>query len=293
MNAVAAVARSAQGLVDSTRKRLKGIDLGDGLEWAARIGYGARGFVFLSVGVLVLLAATDQIGSATGSSGAAGWLSGQPLGRLWLVLLGLGLWAFVAWRFIQSVFDADHEGRDWRGLMSRAGQALSGIFYGLIGATVFEYLDEYAPRPEAEDAAENQQKAAQLLDLPFGQWLLLLVGLAILALAIGNIVRAMRDDFTSSLACSEDVCRRVAPLARIGYAARGFAYLPLAAFVVLAGLRESSEPVTSFGGALNALEAQPGGSIMLGLTAVGLTAFGAFAFVEARWRRIRPPKELT
>ena len=27
------------------------------LEWAARVGYGARGFVYLSVGVLILLAA--------------------------------------------------------------------------------------------------------------------------------------------------------------------------------------------------------------------------------------------
>ena len=39
--------------------------------------------------------------------------------------------------------------------------------------------------------------------------------------------------------------------------------------------------------ALDALEAQPGGSWILGLTAAGLMAFGAFAFVEARWRRIR------
>ncbi len=244
------------------------------------------------MGVFALLAATDRIGSAVGSSGTAGWLAGQPLGRLWLLLLGLGLWAFVVWRLIQSLFDADHQGRDWRGYLSRAGQALSGVFYGLLGATVFEYLDEYGPRSEAEDVAENQEKAAQLLALPFGQWLVLLVGLAVLALGVGNIVRALRDDFTGSLACSEAICRRVAPLARVGYAARGFAYLPLAAFVVLAGLRESPEPVTSFGGALNALEAQPGGAFALGLTAAGLIAFGAFAFVEARWRRIRPPKEL-
>ena len=44
--------------------------------------------------------------------------------------------------------------------------------------------------------------------------------------------------------------------------------------------------------ALETLESQPGGSWILGLTAVGLMAFGAFAFVEARWRRIRPPRDL-
>lgn len=293
MNAVAAAARSAQNSLDHLIRRIRDQDFGDALEWAARIGYGARGFVFMSAGVLTFLAATDRIASAVGSTGAAGWLAAQPLGRLWLLLLGLGLWAFVVWRIIQFVFDADHQGRDLKGLASRAGQAISAIFYGLLAATVFEYLDEFGPRPASEDVAENQEKAAWLLSLPFGQWLLLLAGLAIAALAVGNIIRAWKDDFTDTLACSPKVCRRVAPLARLGYGARGFAYLPLAVFVILAGLRSSAEPVTSFGGALNALEAQPGGDILLGLTAAGLIAFGAFAFVEARWRRIRPPKELT
>ncbi|WP_339914769.1 DUF1206 domain-containing protein [uncultured Brevundimonas sp.] len=45
--------------------------------------------------------------------------------------------------------------------------------------------------------------------------------------------------------------------------------------------------MTSLGEALDAVEKQPGGSWMLGATAVGLMAFGAFAFVEARWRKIR------
>ena len=95
------------------------------------------------------------------------------------------------------------------------------------------------------------------------------------------------------------VARRTPPLhvlveqaARIGYGARGFAYLPLGIFVVLAGLHTRSGEVTNTAAALETLESQPGGSWILGLTAVGLMAFGAFAFVEARWRRIRPPRDL-
>ena len=53
------------------------------VEWAARVGYGARGFVYLSAGALTLLAATDRIGEAVGTSGAAGWLgdAGGPGGQ--------------------------------------------------------------------------------------------------------------------------------------------------------------------------------------------------------------------
>lgn len=284
---------TATQLLQRARRRVSGWPVADSVEWAARIGYGARGFVYLSVGVLTLLAAMDQIGSAVGSSGAAGWLADQPFGRVWLVLLGVGLWLFVLWRVLQAVFDADHEGDDLKGWAIRAGQALSGLFYALLASTVFEYLDEFGPRPAAEDVAENQDKAAALMDLPFGQWLIVLAGLVILAVGVGNVIRAWKDRFTEELKCSEEVCRVVRPLARLGYAARGFAYLPLAVFVILAGLNADVSEVTSFGEALDALEAQPGGAVILTTTALGLIAFGAFAFVEARWRRIRAPKEIT
>lgn len=267
------------------------------VEWAARVGYGARGFVYLSAGLLTLLAAMDMIGDAVGTGGAAGWLAEQPFGRLWLVLLGLGLWAFVGWRVLQAVFDADHEGTDLKGWATRAGQALSGLFYGVLAAGVFEYLDEVGEATSqaadrAESVAENQEKAAMLLGLPFGGALLATAGLAVLAVGIGNIVRAFRDDFDAALTCPRNIRRPASILARTGYAARGFAYLPLGAFVVLAGLHASAGEVTDTAAALEALEAQPGGSWILGLTAAGLMAFGAFAFVEARWRRIRPPRDL-
>lgn len=262
------------------------------LEWAARVGYGARGFVYLSVGVIALLSAVDRVGDAVGSRGAAAWLAEQPYGRVWLILLGLGLWAFVVWRILQSVFDADREGTGRKALLSRAGQALSGLFYGVLAVSVFEFLDEVEANPAAEDIAENQEKAATLLTLPFGALALSGVGLVILAFGVGNIVRGARSDFGASLACSARLCRRVVPIARAGYIARGVALLPLAVFVILAGLQSRAAQVTSFGAGLDALERQPGGSWVLAATAVGLMAFGAFAFVEARWRRIRPPRDL-
>ncbi|WP_299175792.1 DUF1206 domain-containing protein [uncultured Brevundimonas sp.] len=268
------------------------------IEGAARVGYGARGFVYLSAGALTLLAALDRIGDAVGTGGTAGWLAEQPFGRVWLVLLGLGLWAFVGWRLLQAVFDADHAGTDAKGWATRAGQAASGLFYGLLAAGVFEYLDEVGDATgraadQAESIAENQQKAAMILDLPFGGLLLIGVGLVVLGVGIGNIVRAFCDDFDDALACPEAVRRPASVVARIGYGARGFAYLPLGVFVVLAGLHTRSGQVTSTAAALETLEAQPGGSWILGLTAAGLMAFGAFAFIEARWRRIRPPRDLS
>lgn len=262
------------------------------LEMAARTGYGARGFVYVSIGLITLMAALDLVGDAVGSRGAIQMVAEQPFGRVWLVLLGVGLWAFVLWRVLQSAFDADHEGTAPKALMLRAGQAVSGLFYGLLASGVFELLDEFPARTATEDVAENQQKAATLLALPFGDWLLLGVGLIIVGVGVANVIKGLRADFGEDLSCSAELCHRLTPFARAGYVARGLAYLPLGGFVVLAGLQSSVAEVTSFGQALDSLEARPGGNWVLAATALGLVAFGTFAFVEARFRRIRPPRDL-
>ena len=84
----------------------------------------------------------------------------------------------------------------------------------------------------------------------------------------------------------------MSPLARAGHIARGLAYLPLASLVVLAGLDARASEVTSFGSALDAVERQPAGPWVLVVAALGFVAFGAFSFIEARFRRIRPPRDL-
>ncbi|MGZ9100122.1 MAG: DUF1206 domain-containing protein [Brevundimonas sp.] len=267
--------------------------LHDLLELAARVGYGARGFVYLSVGVLVLLSAVDLVGDAVGAKGALDWLVLRPLGRLWVLLVGLGLAAFVMWRVLQSVFDADHEGMSGHGLRTRMSQGFSGLSYAGLAFAAFSLLFR-APEgdPAREGVVRSQEQAATILALPFGNWLLVGIGLAIFGIGAGNIVKAWREDFTEYLACSARTGRRLAPLARAGHVARGLAYLPLAVLVVLAGLRSSARDVTSFGSALEAVERQPAGPWILVAAALGFVAFGAFSFIEARFRRIRPPRDL-
>lgn len=267
--------------------------LKDLLELAARVGYGARGFVYLSVGLLTLLASVDLIGDAVGPKGAVAWMALRPFGRLWLLLVGLGLSAFVMWRVLQAVFDADHEGTSRHGLMTRMSQGFSGMSYGFMAFSAFALLLHTPKDPAAADVARSRDQAETVLALPWGNWLLAGAGLVLLGIGVGNVSRAWREDFTEYLACSEKTCRRVAPLARTGVVARGLAYVPLAVLIVLAGLRSKASDVTTFGSALDVVERQPGGPWILALASLGFIAFGAFSFIEARFRRIKPPRDLS
>ncbi|MDI6624968.1 MAG: DUF1206 domain-containing protein [Brevundimonas sp.] len=266
--------------------------LQDLLELAARVGYGARGFVYLSVGLLVLFATLGLVGDTVGIRGALEWLSKRPLGRLWMLMIGLGLTAFVMWRVLQSVFDADHEGTSRDGLMTRAGQLTSGLAYtGLAFAAFVLFAGPRAEDP-SEGVVESRERAAMLLDLPFGRWLLIAAGLTLFGIGVANVVKAWREDFSEYLDCSVRMCRRVTPMARIGHVARGLAYLPLAGLVTLAGWNARAAEVTSFGAALERVEQWTAGAWIIGFIALGFVAFGLFAFIEARFRRIRPPRDI-
>ena len=291
MSRLSATLRSGLRRLTPARRRRRETVL-NGLELMARVGYGARGFVYLSGGALTLLAIPGLVDGAAGTRGAIGWLALQPLGRAWVLLLGLGLLAIVAWRVLQAVWDADNEGSDRQGISTRVSQGFSAVGYALLAFSALSLLFHTPPDPGAADIAAGRGEAQRVLSLPYGNLLLAGIGLCIAGVGIANIIKAWRDDFAANLACSVELCRRVVPLARAGYMARGVAWLPLAALIFLAGVRSRASDVTSFDAALDTLGRQPGGALLLAAAALGFIGFGVFSFIEARFRRIRPPREI-
>jgi H+/Cl- antiporter ClcA len=81
----------------------------------------------------------------------------------------------------------------------------------------------------------------------------------------------------------------IVSLGRMGFAARGVVFLLIGGFLGLAALHASSSEVHGLGGALQALQRQPYGWVLLALTALGLFAFGLFGLVQARYRHIDAP----
>ena len=259
------------------------------LEWAARAGYAARGFVYLSIGGLAASSAIELARSPTGAKGAVAALADWPLGQVWAALIAIGLIGFALWRGLQAVFDADRQGNELKGLASRAGQAISGLVYGALAWSILELLDELEDYGEADETETAQQGAAQLMSLPFGSWLLLIVGGFVLAVGIAGVVQAFRTDFGKRLGCKAGQKRWASWVGRIGYGMRGLAFLPMGFILVRAGWEARASDVRNLGGALQALEGQPFGSAVLFVTGLGLAAFGLYAVLEAMWRRIDPP----
>ncbi len=274
-------------VLDRLGADLRRAPLATAAELACRAGYVARGLVYLSIGVIAILAAADLTPRAQGSLGALEAWAQWPVGVALLWLMGLGLYGFAGWRALQSLFDADHEGRSPKALAARAGQAVSGLVYGGLAISVFGFLDALEDLGELDDRAATQEQVRQMLAMPGGEWLVTTVGLFVLGVGVGNIVQALFHDLCRRLDCQAPARRWAARLGRIGYLGRGFAFLPAGASLVLAGWHARSAEAESLGGALQALEHQPGGTAIMATIGIGLIAFGLFALVEARFRAMR------
>ena len=132
------------------------------LEMGARAGYAARGFVYLSIGLLALSAALQITASPSGTRGAIAALSQWPFARVWLTAVALGLASFAGWRALQSLIDADRQGKSWAALASRAGQAISGLVYGSLAWSTFRLLDRIREIHTPEEEASARAGASRI-----------------------------------------------------------------------------------------------------------------------------------
>ncbi len=259
------------------------------LELMAPAGFVGRGVVYVSVGVLALLAALELAPKALGIVDAMAAWGRWPIGVALIWLTALGLCGFCAFRFLQALLDADGHGRSLKGWGVRAGQAVSGVAYGLMAWSLLGLLDGLEDLNEAEDRDEVQMAAGAVLALPHGDILLLAAGAVILGFSAGSVAQGAFQSFAKRLGCSPRACWWAVALARVGYVGRGVCFAPVGLFLAEAGLDARASSAHDFGGALAILEAQPFGSAVLALMAVGLIAFGAFALFEAGFRRIAMP----
>lgn len=254
------------------------------LRWLARIGFAARGIVYLMLGALALMAALELRATPAGTSDALEAFGAWPLGQAWLFAIGAGLYAFMALRLAQAVLDLEEHGRSALGYARRAGYGLSGAVHGVLGNTALELAsDVTALRPEDPGHAVFQRA----LVAGFGAELLLGAAVVVTVAALGNGWKAVSRSLARDLEDGPEGPPRWAVLiGRLGYLARGLVLLLLGGFMARSALDAGGTRLVSLGRVLQVLEDGPQGVLLLAATGIGLSAFGVFAMVQARHGRI-------
>ena len=277
--------------VEQVRRAARGMkrEAAPWIEWLARIGYFARGVVYVVIAWMAAQAALGK-GHAEGPQGALVEVFRQPFGKALLIALAVGLAGYALWRLVQALLDPEHKGTDAKGLAARAGALVTGVFHaGLAVAAVRMAMGSGGP---GGGDSQVRERTGTLMEQPAGPWLVGAVGLGIAAYGLRQIYRAWKADLGKRLDLSR-MSPQSRPMfvaaSRAGLAARGVVFCLIGFFLGRAALAADPGEARALGGALESLRSAPYGPWLLGLVALGLAGYGIFEMVKARYRIIRPP----
>jgi hypothetical protein len=261
------------------------------LEFLVRTGFLVKGLLYIGIGALALQVALRTGGRFTGARGALATLASAPYGRAVLLLAGSGLLAYGVWRVLQGLLDPDRLGRGWRPLSTRAGYVIRGAFHGALGWYALTLSQGLA---RSSDHAERAA-AVEALQWPFGDWLLVLVGVCLAGFAAVELFEALRGRFEPNLQIDQmkrEVGAWAVGVCRFGVGARAVVMILLGWAVAGAGLARDPSEVGTTESSLRTIAQQPAGTgrWLLAITAAGLIAYGFYEILHARFLRIRHVK---
>lgn len=255
------------------------------LEAIARMGYGARGIIYLIIGSLAVQTAFNAGGRTTDAEGALLTVLRQPFGQVLLGIVAAGLVSYALWRFVQAVWDADRHGHGLKGIVIRSGLLISALTHASLAYLAVRLIFGWS----TGGGKGSEGWTAWLFTLPWGRWAVALVGVIVIGVGLAHMMKAWKARFERRLKLRADELKWVSPVCRFGLASRGVVFMIVGGFFITAALKFSSREARGFEGALEALRQQPYSPWLLAVVAVGLMAFGVYSIVEGLYRRINEP----
>jgi len=252
------------------------------IEPIARVGFAARGAVYIMMGVLAARAAAGAGGRTTDAHGAVREIGRLEAGGVLPIALALGLAAYAVWRVAQAVLDLDGKGGGPKGLATRAGFIGSGLIHAGLAMTA-------AGLGFTSGSGSVRTWVARTLAQPWGVWAVGVAGAAVVGSGLYQFYKAWAATFEKRLRTGQMTpgarkwARRIG---QFGLAARGVTFLVIGWFLVRAAQNVNAREVKDMGGALRLLARQEYGAWLLGIVACGLVAYGLLSLVNARYRRI-------
>lgn len=255
----------------------------------ARLGYGAKGVVYLVIGGVAVRAGMGRGEATEDSSGALGTLLRQPFGRALLAVVAVGLAGYVLWRLVQALLNPEHEPGGPKGTLRRAGYLVSAAAYAGLAVQAVRLLIGVQGSGAQSGDRKAEHWTALLLQQPAGRWITIAVGAIIVAVGLVELYRGARSDLRKQLdlsALGPTGQKSVVRFARFGLVCRGIVFVLIGWFLVRAAIQYDPSEAAGIAGALESLRRQPYGGALLVTVGLGMGAYGLWQLAQGGFRRI-------
>lgn len=256
------------------------------LEVAARVGFLARGAMYVLIGIIALGIAVGHGGQAD-RGGALRQIAGRSYGTFVLWLLVVGFAGISLWRFSEAAFGAVGPGGHKAG--ERLKSLARGVLYGSFFVSTLKLVTGAAAGATANGNSQTKAFTARVMHHSGGRLLVALAGIVIIAIGAYLTREGWTKDFLKRMSfrgAPAGTRSLVGKLGVVGGVARGTVVVLAGVLVVAAAVRYQPSKAEGVDGTLRALAHTPLGPVLLILVALGLVAFGLFSWCEARWRRV-------
>lgn len=244
-----------------------------------RIGFAARGAIYLLVGASAALAALEPRHKPAGMTDALQGLHAHPLGVPLLLLLAIGLVCLAGWFAIAGWYRTDSSGL--KRLALSAAMLGDAVVYGCFVLIVLGLLLGGWSGGERH----FQHFAAWALRQSHGRHLVGITGIVVFAIGMGIAGWGIFGNPEKPLALPDEDKRLLAPVRRFGFAGRGIAIALVGAYLIAASWHGNPREAHELGGVLASLRGHAYGTALIGLFALAFIGSGLCDVIEAFYRR--------
>jgi len=255
------------------------------LKGLARVGLIAYGVVHLLIGWLALQIAWGASASRSADfSGALRTLADQPFGKILLWLVAIGLVALALWQASEVIWGYRNcEGA--KRVRKKVASGAKAVVYAAMGVSAASV----ALGSGSSSSEIQRQTTSGVLAWPAGHVIVVATGLIIVGVGVAGVVKGAKKSFSEEIdtsSMSSGARKGVERLGQVGYIAKGVALGLVGILLSYATLTYARQEGQGLDGALQTILAQPFGRFLLTLVALGFLAFGLFAMIQSRYRRM-------
>lgn len=243
-----------------------------GVKALARVGYVVSGVVHLLIAWIALQLAWTSSSESADTSGALGTLADNPLGLALLWVGALGFLALAVWQATEAVTADEVKDKVKAGAKTVVNLALAWSCL------------QFALGSGSDSAEQSESTTATLMSKPAGVALVVVIGLVVLGVGVGHIVKGAKKSFLDDLQSHPG--RFVERAGQVGYIAKGIALGVVGALFVVAAIQNDPEEASGIDGALKTLLQLPAGSVLLTLVALGLAAYGVYSIAKSKHAKL-------